>query len=237
MAPLLTIKLNYNKSSSNTLSKYGNEKIISMKVGRSPIPEPISEFLGSVSKSKIPYDKLYHLFLVVETENGKHVYIEKNEVVSITTNYNVSDQIEYMPVSMNNKDITINQLLDNTLQKLGKTDFFTYKFDTLNCQHFVQSILKYNNLLTPKLNKFVIQDIVMATKDVAPIYKKMAHLATHTASLFNKYSGGKKYINKKFKQYETKNKHKYTDQNNLYNDWFEELSVPDKIIFLCIYNK
>jgi hypothetical protein len=155
--------MSFIKSVQNLLKRVGNETIVEIKVARVPLSKILSFFLNLTSLgefkkrlSETPYDKLYHLFMIVKTEKGNYI-VEKNEVIIIKKfNGKLTKQTEVLQTNMR-EGLTLNNILEKTKNNMGDK-FFTYKGQDNNCQFFINSILKSNGLNTDELEKFVLQD-------------------------------------------------------------------------------
>ena len=53
---------------------------------------------------------------------------------------------------------TLNEFLKNGENLMGPEKYFTYDGATNNCQNYVAGLLEANDLLTPELKDFIIQD-------------------------------------------------------------------------------
>jgi hypothetical protein len=180
------------------LKAHGQDKITSLKVGRTPISKTLDLALDVMSggkfgqvKKKLGYDKFFHLFVVV---NDKH-RIEKNELFNII-NYSKADDEEDIPVSLEGKDLTISEFLENA-SKGDETNFYRqYNAFGANCQAMVMKLLSRNHLMTPEIQQFVKQNIeeyarendlvdkAKAITDVGSVLNRLLQLAT----------GGKKHF-------------------------------------------
>jgi len=190
-------KLNYTVKAMTTLNANSFTPITSISLYRSPIKSFIDKFFNIISvgkwqelKQKYGYDKFYHLSMVITT-NNKNIYIEKNEVINITSNYKTDKNTETINVNLNNKTITLNELLENTRLKIGNEDYFLYSgFGNRNCQNFIKNILNSNGLLTPDIEKWLFQDLQELVKELPQSIKKISQVATDTAATFKKLTGG-----------------------------------------------
>ena len=108
-----------------------------------------------MSTKDIPFDKLFHLGLLI-TINGTRIRVEKNEVIGIDDVYTLKPETEILDVSYN-KQLTLNELLNHTISKIGKEKMFKYSAFQLNCQCMVKDVLKSNGLYSNDINKFVYQ--------------------------------------------------------------------------------
>ena len=159
---------NYSNKIQNLLKNIGDNIINEIYIYRKPIQKMIKIFLNMVSLNQIEnnlkkynYDDIFHLFLIVKC-NNQYILIEKNEIlnfgiidIKIINNF---DNVEYMKINNYNNNITLNNLLNNTLKKIGSYNFFNYDSRNLNCQRFIIDILNSNNLLTIEYKKFIYQN-------------------------------------------------------------------------------
>lgn len=164
-------------ASRKLLAQVGNEPITSLMVSRSPLNKSLINFitLGKYKPTlkKLNYDDTFHLRLVI---NGRYT-LEKNEVVrfEIARHSALTDSmIVPLPAGFNT---TINELIEKTRQYMGDHNFSRYDVARNNCQVFVSSVLKANNLGTPEIFKFVNQD-------VAAVYKGLPKYAKKTTDFF-----------------------------------------------------
>ena len=141
-------------------NEYGGEDITSLQIGRTPVPSLITGAMNAVSfggfekvMRKAPYDKLFHLFAIVQTNKGKFL-LEKNERVNVSKSI-PSKGLETMPVPISH--LTVNDLIDNTQHKMGG-NFLPYDPYHSNCQDFIMNLLEANHLMTSQLRDFVKQD-------------------------------------------------------------------------------
>ena len=162
------------------LDRKGEATITSMKVGRTPIPSAIQGILSMWSS--VPYDKLFHLFIVMETSKGKLV-IEKNEVINMEVEKNINrPTAEYMDVKKC-PNLTVDQFVENTKKQMGNK-FIPYSAYGNNCQDFVYNALTANGIRDRNLLDFVKQE----TKSIFeghPNLRKLANTSTNLAGSFN----------------------------------------------------
>jgi len=136
----------YSKSTQMFIDQFGDETIVSITIGRHPLHHAIIKSLQILSK--VPYDKLFHLFLIIETTT-KLIKIEKTYQIDVFANpYNTSihriANIELLKIKTFN-ELTINELLSNT-QKFMGDKYFKYSASSSNCQDFIESIFLSNNI-------------------------------------------------------------------------------------------
>lgn len=160
-------------------NEMGNEIITSLQIGRTPVPSAISSAMNAVSLGgfdkvfkSLPYDKLFHLFIIITTDKGKFL-LEKNERINVSKSI-PSNDLEIRNVVIPN-NLSVNTLIDNTQKYMGG-NFLPYDPATQNCQDFILSLLKANNILTEELNSFVKQntsEIFKQNPNLAKISRKL----------------------------------------------------------------
>lgn len=190
----------FNISSSKVLAKYGNDRIVLIQINRTPIYNSINRALNLISlgkwnktRSEFNYDTLFHLSmtLTVQTKTGEYrpVLIEKNQQVSILDRPKMYDTTEIETINMKNSSLTVNELLQNTINHIGKQHFFTYDAFSFNCQDFIKNILISNNLYTDKLDKFVYQKLTNLIDNLPSYVPITSRIITDLASWIDRLRG------------------------------------------------
>jgi hypothetical protein len=161
------------------LDKVNNYSVDSITVGRNPVQSAIQGILKTVST--VPYDNLFHLFMVFNCSNGKKVLLEKNARINMSfTIPSMTDKIELSNVP----HYTIKEYVANTKKYMG--DKFTpYDPDKNNCQDMIASVLKSNGI-SEGLD-FVKQDTSMIFKDkgwLSSTAKSVTNLGGYADALF-----------------------------------------------------
>ena len=171
------------------LEKYGNQYIKDIKIVRNPVSSAIINALNVASMGAFkknlndsPYDKLFHLKLILELQNGIKIAFEKVERVSLTINPKPSKGEEEINVPVN-KMITLNEMYNNTLQRMGNL-FYPYSSKNNNCQLFALNILEANNLAGEREKNFVKQDTEELFGDDSFI-RKLSNTVTDIGARFN----------------------------------------------------
>lgn len=212
-------RLDYPPKVRNILSKVGNDTIQSVEVGRTPVPSLLTNALNILSFGEFqkkfgatPYDKLYHLFMVIRTTKGERVMFEKNEVINSALKYKIPPNTELKKVDGIHQHITINDFLLRGLQRQGKEKFFTYSASHNNCQDFIVNLLQANHMGGDVIG-FVKQDTKVLFEGL-PRLRKIANTVTDVAGVADKVIQGtgegkilshKKYIEmpKKYREPES----------------------------------
>lgn len=194
------IREGYSPKARSYLEKYGNYIVTNIFVRRKPIVRIIDKFLNFISfgkldeaKSKLKYDDLFHLSMVMALRppdrpsgSGGVVYIrvEKNEVINI-------DDMSYREVISQPYiqfgvplGYTFRGMMD-AAQKSKGPDFFKYDAFNNNCQIFVAGILQASGLLTERLKAFILQDTESILKQLPSYVKPFARGVTDIGALAN----------------------------------------------------
>lgn len=182
----------FNKISLATLEKYGNHPIQSIIVCRKPIREAFEKALNVLSFGKWVtskgHDRYFHLFMCIILADNTQICVEKNEIVSVTPGCRLT-VAEVVSVSCKTKNLTIEDLLLNTMQRVGTKDFFRYNALKCNCQHFVRNVLAANNLLTPKIDNFVYQSTDSLVAGLPPSFQNLMRRMTTLAAKYHRITG------------------------------------------------
>lgn len=179
----------------NFLKAHGEEKITSLKVGRVPVSkvldlvvDVISEGQYSKIKNKIGYDKMFHLYVIV---NDKYI-LEKNELFN-TGSYTKSKDEEVINIPLN-KDLTIGEFMRKASEGDEQNFYRHYDAFGANCQAMVLRLLSKNGLLPESARTFIKQDVEKIVKETGDTGKKAGHI-TNIGSILNRLlqtvSGGK----------------------------------------------
>ena len=181
------------------LKKYGNQKIIGLRIGRRPINPLIEKAFNIISggqweklRKQYYFDKLFHLFLIITLDDGTVISFEKNDTVTMTENdsrCSLADveckELEY-PVG----SLTLNDLVKKPLEKMGQYNYFVYDGFKANCQMFLRSVLQTFNLYSSKVNNFVYQDITKIIEKLPWYVKWGSKKATDLSAKFKSIKGG-----------------------------------------------
>ena len=182
------------------LDEVGDATITGADIGRTLVQAAITGIIKMVSST--PYEKLFHLFIVLHTTKGD-VLFEKNERINMTCQ-RMPSGAESAHVPNIPPGLTVKQLVDNTAQYMGN-NFIPYAAGHNNCQDFQMGILKANRMDTPELTQFVKQNTTEIFKN--PMFRKFAHTVTDIAGAANTlFQGGELHHKFRFKNNELDNK-------------------------------
>ena len=122
------------------LSKVNNFQVQSITIGRNPVQSAIQGILKTVST--VPYDNLFHLFLIFNCTNGKKVLMEKNARINMSMTI---PKMEDSILISNVPHYTIKEYVAKTKSYMG-AKFIPYHPSTNNCQDFILSVLVSNGV-------------------------------------------------------------------------------------------
>jgi hypothetical protein len=162
------------------IEQVGNDKITKMTLFRYPIA--LSKFAQQLGALKdTPYDDLIHIGVVI---NDKYL-TEKDAVLNFERSGVPSQSTDTLNVPIT-RDLTINDLLENTRKRMGNERFTTYKALSWNCQDYLDNMLVANGLSNAENKKFVLQDLKQVVKN----------LPSYTNVLSNLFTGAKAVVNR-----------------------------------------
>jgi hypothetical protein len=155
------VPLEYSPQAKAFLDKYGTTQITTLKVRRAPIAKGLDTAFELISgghwqegKSAGGYDAMFHLSLIANND----LLVEKLSKIHLESPPDVVTNSEFYPVQVP-YPLTVNEMLDKTRAFMGDEKYFKYDPFTNNCQQFVKTILKVNDLLTPQLEAWVVQPV------------------------------------------------------------------------------
>jgi hypothetical protein len=184
----------YQPSARAVIKQYGDKHIKTIKIIRQPIQSFINTAFNALTfgqfqkkLDELPYDKLFHLRMVITMEDGKQIQLEKNEVINISLKVDTVKGQEELDVPIHNS-ITLTQLLEGG-KTILKEKYFSYRAFGNNCQDYQIALLKGSNLLNPQLETFIKQD-VSELANINPYLKKIANTFTDLGGKFNEIIHG-----------------------------------------------
>jgi len=155
------------------LNKIGTNKIISARIGRTPVQAIIQGALKTVAN--VPYDDLFHLFIELTLDNGQKWVLEKIERINLVkedrTKKAGAEFTSSFPVNK-----SVDELFQNTKNRMGDK-FLPYQSASNNCQYFIMGVLDGNGLNNSERTSFVKQD-TKAIFEKNPALRKFANTLT-----------------------------------------------------------
>ena len=166
------------------ISQVGGEQVKKLTLFKYPISiSKFAKFVGALKNT--PYDDLMHLGLVINdsylTEKDAVLTFKRDSVPAKST------ETYQVPVT---KQLTINELLENTRKRMGDERFSTYRALSWNCQDYLQNMLQANGLSTPESTKFIMQDLTQVAKNIPSISNMLSNVFTGAKAVINRLQEG-----------------------------------------------
>lgn len=177
------------------LKKVGASFVNSITIKRTPVSGLLTGALSLFSLGKFgkrlerSFDELFHLFIEMTLDDGKRVLLEKNEVINMDINPKSRPKTETKLVNTTIPHLTIDEMLDNTQKYMGKHNFFGYSARDNNCQDFIVSFFKSNNIGDQSDITFIKQDTKKLFKDL-PYLRKLSNTITDLGASANVITTG-----------------------------------------------
>ena len=191
---VFSLRDGFNNKAQAVLKKYGDQIINNISIFRAPVVGSpfLVRVINGLSSKNIPYEKLFHLGFLIST-GGTRIRIEKNEVIDMDEVYSLKPETGIIVVPYT-KQMTLNEFLNNTINKIGKERMFKYSAFNNNCQRFVKDNLESNGLYNNDINSFVYQPMETVVQNMNGFVPTFANAITNTASYINKLIGGSKNL-------------------------------------------
>lgn len=191
---LLTGSNNYTTNVIDIIKENGDNLITKMVLKRRPISNMFEKALsystfGAFEKAN-PYDKLFHLAVVLYLDNGRSYTLEKNATISITEPVEKPDT-EFKDVNYPTENIvSLNTLLEKTRLRMGRK-YFLYNAKSNNCQDFLLNVFDANNIGGATERDFIKQDTRRIFNESPNYLKNMAKFIT---DMGGRYDNTKSFI-------------------------------------------
>ena len=140
------------------LNRRGDAVVNSIHIGRTPVQSAIQGILKTLST--VPYDNLFHLFMIFKTTKGDILFEKNARINASTTMPKSEDWYDLNDVP----HLTLNDYIQNTKKFMG-SKFFPYHPNTNNCQDFISGVLQANGIRDQNVYNFVKQDTSMIFKN------------------------------------------------------------------------
>jgi len=195
-------KLAFSNKINQILKKHGNSKITAIRIGRRPINSMVEKAFNVITsgkwgqmRKKYYYDTLFHLFLIIKLDSGMNVSFEKNSIVTMTENDGRCSDANVECIDVDdypNNSLTLNELVKQPLERIGKKAYFVYDPFNANCQIFIKAILQTFGLYDDKEARFIYQDITEIVKRLPFYTRYVAKAVTDADALKSKLTGAGK---------------------------------------------
>lgn len=168
------------------LDEIGDRIPTDFVICRSPVQKYVTTLLNIVSfgqfeslMRKFNFDKFFHLYLVFNVD-GQEYALEKNEVLTLSR-YSPREGEERMPVGSSVYNYTLNEILQNTINRVGEDRVVKYSAFSTNCQLFIRDILETLGLYSDQASQFVYQDVSGILAEMNPYVADFAQNLTDIA--------------------------------------------------------
>lgn len=174
------------------LESIGGEEVKTLQIVRTPLSSFTKGFLNTISLgqfekiSKKYYDQMFHLSLWI---NDKY-NLEKNEVVYFNKQNPKKSNSQVRDVKNIPAGITIQQLIDNTIKRMGPENFSNYDAEKLNCQNFLINVLDASDIGDKADGDFIFQDASKIFKELPEFAKVLGKASVNLGAIFNRLIKG-----------------------------------------------
>ena len=128
------------------LNTYGDEEITDIIIARRPLSSGTKILFNMASAgnfqkrlNELPYNKIYHLFLIITTTKGK-VILEKTELINMKKYSKNTSDTETKTINSIPEGLTLNKIMEKTKQKMGDK-FTSYAAKDNNCQNYSAKLI------------------------------------------------------------------------------------------------
>lgn len=157
----------FSVSAKSFLETYGDAVIIGVKICRAPINTYLQRFLDNINRGNFNLaneinkpDTLFHVWMEITFNlNGRvgTCIYEKNDKPEFRLGgkpYSSSIGVQVL------KNLTIDQMCEESITRVGKARYFVYRWDTFNCQQFITDNLQSGSFgWNQQVQDFVKQDL------------------------------------------------------------------------------
>jgi len=170
-------------SMQKVLDSYGNKNVVGMTIGRNPLSSVLTGALDAMSFGQFsknnPYDKLFHLQLVIKLDDGHSLTFEKTQSPSLWVGSSTNPDMQWCSVNVSHK-ISLNDLVMNTYNFMSNNKFNGYSSKENNCQTFVMACLDANHLNNAQYTSFTQQNTYQLFEGLDGL-RKVANTVTDLA--------------------------------------------------------
>lgn len=160
------------------LNKYGDVSISSAVLKRTPVSGVMTGALSFFSGGKFgerqkerDFDELFHLFMVFTLSNGKKIQLEKEARINVRLEQPAKPHTEIEGIKNMPNGLTLNSILEKTKAFMGDKGFYGYSAKDNNCQDFLSSVLRANDMGEPNDLQFIKQDTKYLFKNLSGLRK------------------------------------------------------------------
>lgn len=192
---LFSNRVGFKPSMRTLLENIGDIPIKSIQIARTPLRKEINFIIKSLKKKSYKgtplHDKLFHLFAIItlDRDNGSFI-LEKNQDINLVKL--PKKPIKYIQIYQGtiyfNEGLTINKMLNETLDKVGAYTLYDYDAIERNCQKFIMDLLESNDIkINQALKSFIKQDV----NNLIPSWgQKLAYWVTSAKNRIDQFLDG-----------------------------------------------
>lgn len=171
------------------LEKYGNDPIEKIQVFRYPLKE-VSALVKLITGGKATYDQLFHLGLQITTSKGKFT-LDKSTVWDFKKSQLKSQKgLSFISVDKFDYPITINEMLEKAVKRVGVNQHFKYRALSWNCQDAVNNMLNVINGNNKKIKNFVLQDMDKVAETLPGFSQAILNVGNKLGEMWNRFVKG-----------------------------------------------
>jgi len=183
------------KAINDYLKLNGNKKLRRIIVSRKPVSGKVQYVANLVTlggwtenMKKLHYQDIYHLFCIVELDDGTLFKLEKNSRVDITLHDN---KLGDTMINIDNIENTLNDMFNNAEREYRLERIYRYDPFKTNCQMLLVDLISAINKMTPQLREYIMQTASALIE--SDVIKYLAKMATDAAASSRFYlEGGRK---------------------------------------------
>jgi hypothetical protein len=175
--------------------EYKDMTILKIEINREPVNRVIQTVLNLITfggfekaKKSLSFDDIFHLYMILEFEDGNKLKIEKNQKINIERLKTYKMENDQMMITVN-RPLTLGELFKNAIDTVGAYQFYIYSAFKNNCQRFVMDILESNKLGNPEIYKYVLQDAGYILENNPSFLRSIAQFSTDTAAKLQELFG------------------------------------------------
>lgn len=168
-------------------NKHKDAVILGITIFRRPVMNVLERALNFMSmgiwekkKKELGYDKLFHLGMVLNTDEGK-ITVEKIERVRIAEGGVSGGEMVTVPYD---KAATLAEFLKKGLDRMGEHRFYQYNGFENNCQDFILNLLAANGVLSTSAREFIKQDVESIARAMPGFIRKVSQAVTDANGKF-----------------------------------------------------
>ena len=172
-----TFKLGFDEDFKVTGKTYLKDRIHFGLCGKFEKRKHTEKLIKTWSLDCYPYHSKFIIKLITLKGRTKFILLDKNNCINITTDFNINDKQECKQININSH-WTLNNILTQTLNRIGNNNFFNWNICKNNCLVFSREILTTLNKLNKSNTTFLSCDKIFG-------HLEMTEFTLHTINCLN----------------------------------------------------